>query len=63
MTAAGARLLATTAFLVDGGPGMALGVLIGNATVFVAFLNVLGLALLLFGIGWLVTFGAWNVSS
>lgn len=55
MATAGSGLLATTAFLVNGGPGAALGLLLGNATVFVALLDVVSLALLLVGIGGLVT--------
>ncbi len=57
MAAAGAGFLAATALLVDGSPGAGLGLLLGNATVFVAFLNVLSLALLFVGIGGFVTLG------
>jgi len=42
-----AALLTAMILFVDGGPGAALSFLFGNATLFVAFLNVLGLALLL----------------
>jgi hypothetical protein len=48
---AGAGLLAATTLLVDGGPSKTLGFFLGNATIFVAFLDVLGLAFLLVGIG------------
>jgi hypothetical protein len=48
---AGAGLLAATTLLVDGGPSATLGFFLGNATIFVAFLDVLGLAFLLVGIG------------
>src|SRR5262249_43776554 len=50
LTDTGAALLAAVILLVDGGPGAALRLLFGNATLFVAFLNVLGLTLLLVGI-------------
>ena len=50
MTTPRAGLVAATAFLVDGGPGTALGFLLGNAAILVAFLDMLGLAFLLFGI-------------
>jgi hypothetical protein len=46
-----AGFLAAAAFLVDGGPGPALGFLVGNATILVAFFDMLCLTLLLIGIG------------
>src|SRR5690606_31671783 len=52
-----AGLLAAAIVLVDGGPGAALGLLVGNAAILVAFLDMLGLALLLVGIGTLVALG------
>src|SRR5690606_38961249 len=53
-----AGLLAAAVLLVDGGPGDALGVFPGTAFLALAFLDVLGLALLLVGIGRLVS--AWH---
>src|SRR5690606_33355676 len=53
--APGAGLLATAILLVHRRPGDALGVFLRAALLALAFLDVLGLALLLFGIGRLVS--------
>src|SRR5690606_5999394 len=47
LAAAGAGLLAAAIVLVDGGPGTAFGLLVAHALFLVAFLDMLGLALLL----------------
>jgi hypothetical protein len=46
-TASGSALLAAVRLLVHGRPGASFGFPFGNAAMFVAFLNVFGLALLL----------------
>jgi hypothetical protein len=55
MASARAAFLAATGFFIDGGPGAAFGFLFGGATIFVAFLDVLGLAFLFAGITRLVS--------
>src|SRR5262249_58419616 len=57
--AAGAALLAAAGLLVDGGPGTPLRFLVRDATLLVAFLDVLRLALLLAGVARLVA--AWHL--
>jgi hypothetical protein len=54
----GATLLAAVGLLVHGRPGTPLGFLFGNAAMLVAFLDVLGLALLLICITGLIA--AWH---
>src|SRR5690606_37870091 len=53
--APGAGLLAAAILLVDRRPCAALGLLVRHPALFVAFLDVLGLALLLVGVGGLVS--------
>jgi hypothetical protein len=48
--AAAARLFAALVDLVDGRPGSALRLVLGNTTALVTFLDVLGLTFLLFGV-------------
>jgi hypothetical protein len=55
--AAGAALLPAVRFLVHGRPSAPFGLLLRNAAVFVAFLDVLGLALLLAGVTGFVAAG------
>jgi hypothetical protein len=58
LAAATARFFATASFLVDGRPGTPLGLALGDATVLVAFLNMLCLTLLFPGVSGLVS--AWH---
>jgi hypothetical protein len=55
LAAAGARFVAAVGLLVHCGPGPTLGFVLRHATLLVALLDVLGLALLLVGIGVLIT--------
>src|SRR5436190_22318147 len=55
--ASGATLLAAVGFLVDGGPGSALGFILGDAALFVTFLDMFGHSLLLAGITRFVSTG------
>jgi len=57
LAAAGAAFLAAAGHLVDGGPGAPLGLVFWDAALFVAFLDVLGLALLLVGVARFVAAG------
>jgi hypothetical protein len=50
----GAGFLAAAAFLVDRRPGAAFGLLLGDAAVLIAFLDMFGLALLFVGVAALV---------
>src|SRR5690606_35094004 len=54
---AGAGFVATAIVLVDRGPGATLGFIGRDAPLFIALLDMLGLALLLVGIGGFVTLG------
>src|SRR5687768_16732948 len=62
LAAARAGQIAAARFLVDGRPGAPFGVRLGNALLLIAFLDVLGLALLLVGVGALVAAGHGSIS-
>jgi hypothetical protein len=60
-TAAGAALLPAVGFLVHGGPGPSLGLVFGDAALFVALLDVFGHPLLLAGVIRFVSTGHGNL--
>jgi len=61
LAASGAALLAAVGFLVDGGPGSALGFILGDAALLVALLDMLGHSLLLVGVTRFVSPGHGNL--
>src|SRR3954468_2901203 len=61
LAASGATLLTAVGFLVHGGPGSALGFILGDAALFVTFLDMFGHSLLLAGVTRFVSTGHGNL--